>query len=268
MIRGDDGLFQALLRHHRKQRGSSQLDLALAADISARHLSFLETGRARPSREMVLRLGATLGLTLRERNRLLEAAAFSPEFAEPSFDEALPPTIENAIERMMAQQEPFPLTVLTRRYDVVRANAAAMRVIRRFTLRPEALGTPLNPFRLLFDPRLARPFVLDWERVAQGFLARLHRESLARRDDEALSDLIRTLVEYPGVPERFRRPDLSQTVDPTLTFRLRRDDLELGFLTTMTVFNAPQNITLEEMTIESYFPLDEATAEACRLLAS
>lgn len=238
--------------------------------MSARHLSFLETGRATPSREMVLRLGSALGVPLRDQNALLHAAGFAPEFAEGQGP--FTPAIEQALARMLAQQEPYPLTVLNPRYDVVRANAAALRILPRFVADPTALSalddTPLNAMRMVFDARLARPFIQNWRSVAQDLAARAHRELLARPDDHALRELLTSLFHAPDVPAELRQPDLSVTSAPTLAFRLRRDDLELGFFTTITTFNAPQNVTLEELRIESYFPLDDETARVCAQLAS
>jgi transcriptional regulator with XRE-family HTH domain len=263
MPRSETRLFPALLRHWRARRGLSQLDLALAADVSARHVSFLETGRAQPSREMVLRLGATLSVPLREQNALLRASGFPEEFPEPSADDGLPAAVAQVIERMLAQHEPFPMLVLDRHYNVLRLNEGGTRLLSRFIAEPSALASRPNVFAALFDPRLARPFVVDWERVARALVARLHREVLARAGDEDLGALLRSLFEYPGVPEAWRQPDFSAPSDPTFTLRVRRDDLELGFLGTITVFSAPQNVTLEELRIESYFPLDDATARAC-----
>jgi transcriptional regulator with XRE-family HTH domain len=267
MARSDERLFPALLRHWRTRRGLSQLDLALAADVSPRHVSFLETGRAQPSREMVLRLGATLAVPLRDQNAMLRAAGLPDEFPEPGLAAGLPPEIAQAIERMLTQHEPYPMTVLDRRYQVLRANHGALALLGRFIAKPEALPQPPNLMQLLFDPRLARPFVVEWERVARAMTARLHRETLARAGDAELAALLRSLFEYPDVPELWRQPDFAAPSEPTLSFRLARDDLQLGFLTTLTVFNAPQNVTLEELAIESWFPLDDATAKACARLA-
>lgn len=267
MPRTDVSLFSALLRHWRTRRGLSQLDLALAADVSARHVSFLETGRAQPSREMVLRLGATLGVPLRDQNAMLRAAAFADEFPEPSLEGGLPSEVALAIERMLRQHEPFPMVVLDRHYQVLRTNEGAARVFARLIADPGAMPAKPNVFSLLFDPRLVRPFVVDWEKVARGLTARLHREALARPGDADLAALLRSLFDYPGVPVAWRQPDFSIPSEPTLTLRFKRDVLELGFLTTLTVFNAPQNVTLEELSIESYFPLDDATAERCAELA-
>jgi transcriptional regulator with XRE-family HTH domain len=263
-----DTLFPALLRYWRRRRGLSQLDLAVAAEVSTRHVSFLETGRAQPSREMVLRLGATLDVPMRDQNEMLAAAGHGEQFAEPGLGRGLPPAVEQVVERMLAQQEPYPMAVLDRRYDVLRTNAAAARLFALFIAEPGAVPSPLNVFHLLFDPRLARTFVSDWEQVAHGLVARLHREALSKPEDGALAALLRGLFAYPGVPDRWRHPDFSVPSEPTLAFRLRRGGEELAFLTTVTVFNAPQNVTLEELRIESYFPLDDRTARACERLAA
>ena len=255
-------LFPALLKHWRGRRGLSQLDLALAADVSARHVSFLETGRAQPSREMILRLAAALDVPLRDQNAMLQAVGL-PEAWSSATDQAITPPIERAILRMLEKHEPYPMVLLNRRYDLLRANHGATRLLGRFLAEPAALPQPMNLCRALFDPRLARPYVVEWERVARILLSRLHRESLADPGDAELARLVEALLGYPDVPEAWRQPDFSLPSEPTLSLRIRRDGLDLAFLTTVTTFNAPQNIALEELRIESYFPLDEATARAC-----
>lgn len=261
-------VFPALIKHWRGRRGLSQLDLALAADVSARHVSFLETGRAQPSQEMILRLASALNVPLRDQNALLLAAGFPEAFPEPSIEKVLPSSpIHMAIERMLEQQEPYPLTVLDARYDVIRLNRGAQRLFAHVLEDPSAVGPKPNIFHVLFDPRLARKFVLEWERVAKSLLMRLHRECLEKPSDTELAALTRSLLEYPDVPKDWQVPDLSAPSEPCLSFRLKRGPLELAFLTTVTVFNAPQNVTLEELRIESYFPLDEATRATCERLA-
>ena len=259
-------LFPALLKHWRSRRGLSQLDLALAAEVSTRHVSFLETGRAQPSREMVLRLATTLAVPLRDQNQLLVAAGHPEAFEEPDED-ALAGPIRQAVERMLAHHEPFPMVVMSRAYDVVLLNRAAKEVLARFVLDPSALGDRPNGMALLFDPNLARPFVVDWPSVARTLLSRLHREVLERPNDAALATLLRSLLDQPDVPRDWQAPDLSLPSEPVLPIRLQRDGQSLGFLTTVTVFNAPQNVTVEELRIESYFPLDDATRRACEALA-
>lgn len=257
-------LYLALLKHWRRRRGLSQLDLALAADVSARHISFLETGRAQPSREMILTLASALAVPLRDQNAMLQAAGLPDEFSSAGAD-AITPPVERAISRMLLKHEPYPMMLMNRCYDLLRANSGATSVLGRFVAEPAAIRQPLNLCQALFDPRLARPFVVDWERVARQLLSRLHRESLADPGHGPLGALVTTLLAYPGVPTAWRQPDFSQPSEPTLTLRLRRDGLDLAFLTTITVFDAPQNIALQELRIESYFPLDDATARACEL---
>lgn len=260
-------LFPALLKHWRGHRGLSQLDLALTADVSARHVSFLETGRSQPSREMVLRLATALSMPLRDQNQLLVAAGHEEAFAETP-DDPLSGPLGDAIERMLAHQEPYPMVVMDRGYDIVRMNRAAARVLGCFVAEPAALGARPNGFAVLFDPRLARPFIEEWPRAARTMLARLHREALERPNDVALRALLRTLFAMPDVPADWQTPDLSAPSEPVLAVRLRRGELAAGFITTLTVFNAPQNVTAEELRIESYFPSDDATAQLCQRLAS
>jgi transcriptional regulator with XRE-family HTH domain len=260
-------LFPALLKYWRGRRGLSQLDLALGADVSSRHVSFLETGRAKPSREMVLRLGSALEVPLRDQNALLHAAGFAEIFEEPPLESGMSRAIQGALDHMLESHEPFPMVVMNRHYDVERMNRSAAMLLGAMVLEPSGLTPPVNAFRILFDPRLIRPFIVDWESVAHALLARLHREALHRAHDRGLSDLLRALMEYPDVPESWRQPDLAQADEPVFTVRLERDELKLAFLTTLTMFSAPRNITLDELRIESYFPLDDETRQACRRLA-
>lgn len=245
----------------------SQLDLSVAADVSSRHISFLESGRSNPSEIMVLRLMTALDVPLREQNQALAAAGFSPRFPEPELREVAP-AVEQALTRMLEQQEPYPLTVLSVDYDIVRHNRAADALFRLFAADPTHLPDPLNLFCLMFDPRLARPFVQDWEGVGHRMLARLHRESLQHRGDDRLVALLDRVLRYPGVPPDWQRPDFTVHSGSTLEIRLRRGDLTVGFLTTLTVFSAPMEVTLEEMRIESYFPLDEETRATCERWAT
>jgi transcriptional regulator with XRE-family HTH domain len=243
----------------------SQLDLAGAADVSPKHISFLETGRAKPSREMVLRLATTLGVPLRDQNALLVAAGFAEAFREvdpTGFD----PNVRRALERMMAHQEPYPLLVLDRHYDLVMQNAAARRFL--LAVLGERAEIERNTMKLLFDPQLLRPFVVEWERTARLLLGRLQREALYRRRDAGLTQLLTTLCAYEGVPQGWRTPDFESPSEATLNVRFEFGGQRIGFLTTLTVFQAPQNVSLEELQIESYFPLDDATEAVCRALAA
>jgi len=245
----------------------SQLDLALAAEVSARHVSFLETGRSRPSPEMILRLGSTLDVPLREQNAMMRAAGLEDAFPDPGPETAFPLAIERAIDRMMAQHEPFPLVVFDRKYDIVRLNGGAARLLPLFVADPALLEPPVNAMMLLFDPRATRPFVEDWPQTARAMLARLHREVLASGGDAELGALLHRILELPDVPASWKQPDFTIPSEPTLPVRLRREKTRVAFLTTVTTFSAPQNVALEELHLESWFPLDDETADACVRMA-
>jgi transcriptional regulator with XRE-family HTH domain len=256
-LKQPEKLFSALLRHWRTRRGYSQLDLALAAETSARHLSFLETGRAQPSREMVLRLGAVLEVPLRDQNAMLRAADLPPEFPEPSLAEALPAPIDAAISRMLAQHEPFPMVVLDQRYYVLRRNQSATRLMGAIIADPSAVPARPNMLRTLFDPRLARKAIVGWERTARALLSRARRESLGRPSDMELAALVAELSQWHD----FLQPDVASPAEPVLTLRVRAHGTELAFLVAVTVFSAPHEVALDELRIESYFPLDQATTD-------
>lgn len=259
-------LFPVLLSHWRKRRGLSQLDLAVEAEVSSRHVSFLETGRAQPSEDMILHLLSVLRVPLRVQNEALRAAGFDARFPEPPPSE-IPPEVERAITKMMEQQEPYPLTVLDGAFTIVRSNRAAERVFSAFIAKPSELPEVRDMFTLLFDERFMRPFVVEWESLARSMVARLHRELLERGNDDRLATLLDRVLAYPGVPASWRHPDPSTSVAPTQTARLARDDLRVGFLITITIFSAPQQVTLEELRVESCFPLDDDTRRVCERLA-
>ena len=258
-------LFPALLRYWRGRRGLSQLELALEADVSSRHISFLESGRARPSEEMVLRLFSVMTVPLSDQNQALAAAGFEARFPSPPAD-ALPPEIDQALEQMMAQHEPFPLAVVSIDGSVLCQNRGATRLFQAFMASPDALLPQVDMFSLLFDPRFMRPHVVDWESLARSIASRLNREHLLR-GDARLGAVIDRIFAYPDVPREWRQPDFSAAVPPTLRLRLARGDLRVGFLVTVTTFSTPQQVTLDELRIESCFPLDDETRSVCARLA-
>ena len=257
-------VFPTLLRYWRNTRGLSQQALAESADISAKHISFLETGRAKPSQPMVLRLGATLDLSLRDQNALLQTAGFSGAFAETE-TAALDPAIQHALKMMMDHHEPFPLLVFDGAFDLVQANGAATRLLE--LLLGPSVATERNILKMVFDPALLRPHIVEWEGVAQMLLIRLQRDALHRRRDTKLSQLMSTLCAFPGVPKEWRTPNLQGPATPTFSVQFEHAGQRFSFLTTLTVFQAPQDISLEELHIESYFPLDEQTGNLCKALA-
>ncbi|MEO0599790.1 MAG: helix-turn-helix domain-containing protein [Myxococcota bacterium] len=267
------GLFPALLKHWRGQRGLSQLDLALAADVSARHVSFLETGRSSPSESMVLRLGSTLGVPLRHINAMLEAAGHEAVY-EDSGDE-LPPSVAHALARLKQHQEPWPLIIVDRTYAVRDLNRGALRLLSAVLGLPLPAEVPppevlrsmgMNLAKLSFDPAGAHPAIVNFDDLGRELLWRIQREVLADPDDQALRALLDDLLAMPTVDPDWRTVDLSVTSDPALAVVLRSGDVVLRFLTMVTAFQAPQNVSVEDLRVEQWFPSDEATAEACRSL--
>lgn len=266
-----NSLFPALLKHWRRQHGLSQLDLALAADVSARHVSFLETGRSVPSIEMVLVLGTTLGVPLRQINTLLRAAGHPAVYDE---DDALPGSIVEALELLKLHHEPFPVIVVDRAYRVRDLNRGAVALLATLLGWPipdlpldleavKALG--LNLARMTFDPALV-PHLVNFEELGRALLWRIQREALDEPHDHDVQRLLEDLLSSPTVPEAWRTVDLSEPSEPALVVHLRIGDDELRFLTTITAFQAPQNIAVEQLRIETWFPYDAATAAACRAL--
>lgn len=243
----------------------SQLDLAIIADVSARHVSFLETGRSRPSPDMVLRLASALGVPLRHVDAMLVAAGHPAVF--DSAEGELPETVHAAIAMLMEHHEPFPLLVVDRTYRVLHANRGARRMLAALIGGdPDALPD-LNLARLTFDPDGARPFLVNFDEVGREILWRLQREVLADPGADGLRALLDDILEMPTVSPDWRDVNLAMPSDPALVVHLARDGVDLRFLIAVTAFEAPQNVSVESLRIETWFPVDEATAAACRLLA-
>jgi transcriptional regulator with XRE-family HTH domain len=256
----------ALLREWRAARRLSQLDLALDAGTSARHLSCVETGKSRPSREMVARLADALEMPLRERNSLLLAAGFAPKYAETPLASPELDRVRQAIELLLRQQEPYPAFLLDRHWNLRGANAAAGRVNRHVLGGRDSRHG--NLLRAIFDPEDLRPAVVNWHEVAGELVRHLHAVVAAEPGDAEARSLLAETLAYPGVPARWRTRDVDTAPSPLLTTVLRGRDGELRFFSTITTFGTPRDVTLEELHIECCFPVDEATAATCRALAA
>lgn len=252
-----------LLRQWRGARRLSQLDLALDAGISARHLSCVETGKSQPSRELIARLAETLDMPLRERNMLLMAAGYTPEYAETPLNDPELAQVRLAIEFIMDQQEPYPAFVMNRCWDVLQANSAATR-LESFLRGGSIHG---NMMRRFFDPEDMRAVVVNWEEIASDLMRHLHDEIAASPSDSGVRALLEEVLSYAGVPSDWRMRQLGRPPPPLLTVVFRKDDLELRFFSTITRFGTPRDVTLDELRIECTFAADEATAQLCRTLA-
>ena len=243
----------------------SQLALAYEAGVSPRHLCFLETGRAKPSREMVLRLADTLDVPLRERNSLLLAAGFAPIFRESRLNDLGLEAVRSAIDAILAQQEPFPAVVMDRRWEIIVTNEAARRFFG-WLLGPGGADAPSNVLRMMFDPRWLRPHVENWDAVAATLVRRVHRESVGGILDEGAAALLQEILSYPGVPREWRTPDAITPSVPVIPVRFAKDERAFNFFSTVTVLGTPQDVTVQELRIECFFPTDAATAQAARQL--
>jgi transcriptional regulator with XRE-family HTH domain len=244
------------------------LGLALQAGVSARHLGFLEIGRSRPSREMVLLLAGVLDVPLRERNALLLAAGFAPVYRETGLEAPALGQARKALELILRHQEPYPAVVMDRHWNVLTSNGAAVRFFGELVPPPEP-GRRANVIRSMFDPAGLRPYVANWEAVAEALVQRIHREAVGGVPDEGTSALLEEILAYPGVPARWRSPDLlAAAPGPYLSVMFRKGDLAMDFFSTVTTLGTPLDVTLQEMRIESFFPADERTEAAARRLAA
>jgi len=260
-----NGNFGVLLRHWRSVRHVSQLDLALDADISTRHLSCVETGRAQPSREMVLRLAEALHVPLRERNALLLAAGYAPLYRHTGLDAPELEAARRAVELLIAQLEPNPVLLVDRCWNILRMNLGAKRILDLFPGWDSV--TPLNGPRLVFHPQGLRPFIENWDVVAAHIIRRIHREVADNPSDETLKRFLEELLSYPGVPSRWHVFDLDGTPPPFLTINYRWKNSTLRLFSTLTTLGTPLDIVLQELRIESLFPADEATRSVLTRLA-
>jgi transcriptional regulator with XRE-family HTH domain len=254
--------FASRLRWWRRHRAMSQLELAGRAEISQRHLSFLELGRASPSREMVLRLAAALEVPLRQQNALLLAAGFAPVWHETEFAAPELAAVRSGLDYMLAQQEPFPAVVVDRRWNLLKANAGAVRLVE-FLVGPLASDVPVNLADALVGPDVLRPFLVNWEEVVRYFMRSVEGDAAA--DGTAETDvLLQRLLAYPDVDAVVRRMSLEPTGGPVLPMHFCKGEISLSLFTTIATLGIPQDITLQELRIECFFPMNEPTADAFR----
>lgn len=247
------------LREWRQRRRLSQLDLALDAEISTRHLSFVETGRAQPSREMVLHLSDQLEIPLRERNVILMAAGFAPVFPERKLDDPALEPARRAVDLILKAHEPYPALVVDLRWNLVAMNNAVPILLAG--VDPELLDGQINVIRIALHPKGLAPHVANLAEWRTHILERLRRQAEISADP-GLVELIEEVKGYPNPPATDRR--LEDLGDVAVPFQLMHGDTMLSFLSTTTVFGTAVDITLAELTLETFFPADAATAEALR----
>jgi transcriptional regulator with XRE-family HTH domain len=253
----DRSSFPSRLTTMRKRYGLSQLALALAAGCSQRHLSFLELGRTRPSREMVQRLSMALALSLRQSNEMLLAAGFAPVWAESDLNGNAMQPVRAALHHILSQQEPYPAVVVDRRWNLLQANKGAAAMVTHLvgSLSP---GATINLADALVAPDVLRPHLQNWEEVAAHFVRSVETDAAAdgTKDTRAL---LERLLGYSGVKQALSAAPQLGVSGPVLPMRFRKRGIELNLFTTIATLGTPQDITLQELRIESFFPVDDAT---------
>lgn len=257
--------FPDLLRHWRSVRRLSQLGLALDAGISTRHLCFLEKGKSRPSREMVVLLAQVLDIPLADRNALLVAAGYAPVFGSSSLTAPGLAPAQRALDFMLAQQEPYPALVVDEGWEVRQRNTAAGRILgalRPFYDVPDALAG--NAMHVMCHPGGMRPFMPNWSDFVSAYLQVLQREA-TQGLSQAAAKLRADLLRYPGMPAALDAPAAD---NPMVPMRLQIGRHLLSFFVTLTTFAMPRDVTLQQVKIECFFPADDATAETARRLAA
>ena len=260
------GNFGRLLKQWRERRRLSQLALAVDAEISSRHLSFIETGRAQPSRDMVLLLARVLEVPPRGRNDLLTAAGYAPVYRETGLEAPEMADVRRALDFMMRQQEPYPGLVIDGHWNILMTNGGARRLMGLFLDADAvaAVGGRPNAMRLFYHPRGMRPYIVNWEATAAGLIQWLHRDLARGIGDAETSRLLEELLSYPDVPQKWRTLDLDAAPVPFLAVELRRGNTHVTFFSTLTTLGVPYDITLHELRVECFFPADRESEALLR----
>lgn len=247
--------FPARLTWWRKKRGQSQMQLAMAASCSQRHISFLELGRTRPSRDMVLRLAEALDVPLRQSNDLLLAAGFAPVWAATDLSaDALAP-VREALDHMLDQQEPYPAFVVDRRWNLLQANKGA-RALVEFLVGPLVPGTPINLADALVGPDVLRPHLVNWDAIVRYFIRSVEADAAADATPETAA-LLERLLSYDGVRAILSKGPMTDIVAPVLPMHFQKGRTTVRLFTTIATLGTPQDITLQELRIECFFPMDQ-----------
>ncbi len=252
------------LRHWRQHRRLSQLDLADEADISTRHLSFMETGRSVPSREMVLRLTERLDVPLRERNALLVAAGYAPMYRERALDDPALAAARQAVELILKGHEPWPALAVDRHWNLVSYNTLVPRLLAMADA--SLLQAPVNVLRLSLHPLGLAPHLANLAQWRAHLFERL-RQQIAATADPVLAALLDELRSYPLPPDTDQHME-GELPGVVMPFRLRTPHGMLSFISTITIFGTPVDVTLQELALETFFPADDFTRAALQAMAA
>jgi transcriptional regulator with XRE-family HTH domain len=265
--------FGTLLKQWRDRRKLSQLDLSLKSEVSQRHISFLESGRAKPSREMILELATALEIPLRQQNLMLTSAGFAPIHTETDLSAPEMTSVRKALDFILCQQEPYPAIVVDRYWNLLLTNNGATRLLTTF-IEPDKLQKlfcidgKINLMRAVFHSQGLRPFIINWEELAMHWLNRLHREAKLSGESEQSNLLFDELMSYPNVSSLWNSSNRTAQNTLLFTINLKKNDLHWQFFTTIATLGTPYDITLQEIRIECLFPADEATERSWKHTSS
>lgn len=253
-----NGRLGDLLRHWRSLRGKSQLELASDAGTTPRYMSFVETGRAQPSRQMVVRLARALDVPLRERNQLLLAAGFAPLYSLEPLTSPVMERVDQALTSMLTQHEPFPAVIMDRGWNLQRANTGAARLFGRL-FAPQPMPTEANVLRLVIEPGPVRDHIANWTQVVPALLERARHEAVGGVLDPPSAELVGALRARPDVAELLAAPDLSAPPVPVVDLRFDIDGAVLAFFSVVSTVGTPIDVTAQELRLEAFFPADDTT---------
>lgn len=266
----DQPAFGKLLREARAARRLSQLDLAVQAEVSQRHLSFIESGRAQPSRELILQLAQTLDLPLREQNRLLLSAGFAGVYPQRPLGSVDMRPVNQALQALLKHHEPYPAIVVDRAWNLINANAAMLRILSLLGDPAEMWkkvcpdGRP-NLLKLTFHPEGVRRYIVNFEEVGAPLLARTAREALEHPEVHAV---LEEVLRYPDLPRRFRNLPYDGGSLPVIATHFSANGAHLRLFTMLSTFGTPLDVTADELRVEHMFPADSDTEALLKALAS
>lgn len=257
--------FGRFLKHWRHQRGMSQLELACESEISQRHISFLESGRSQPSHEMVLRLARVLDIPLRQQNLMLTAAGFPPVYSDYDLSAPELETIQQALDYLLHQQDPYPALVMDRYWTVLQANQGTYRLLRGLMGSDlDQFASPLNVMELMVHPQGLRPYVEDWDSIRVWLLEKLQDHRATEVNDSRFTLLRQELErEQKQASDEAIAPSLGGQL-PVLPITFVKAERRLSFFSIISTLGTPQDVTLQELRVESLFPMDRVTAEMMR----
>ena len=254
--------FGNLLKYWRKQRNFSQLDLAVFSDVSQKHISFLESGRANPSQEMILQLATVLDIPLREQNVMLTAAGFAPIYSERDLSSPEFEPIRKALDFILLSQTRSPILIMDRYWNLIQTNPVSQQLMN-WLINPEDLNKfyideKINLMRLMFHPQGLKPFVANWEEIASHLIKRVYREAITNGNNQQPMQLYEELQTYPDVPQLWKSHSHTWQL-PLLSVNFLKDGLNLNFFSAIATLGTPHDIMLQELRIETLFPADELT---------